>query len=123
MRKMLWAEHVLCGWAWSRVWGNDRSMWEIIVGSILPDIPMIILIMNNHRWEADEADDLDVALLYFFPHSLISLVFVPPRLRMMYALHILCDIASHTKEWSIRPFFPVLSFSIEGFYDPWKLLV
>jgi len=120
---MLWAEHVVCGWACNKVLGTDNNWFEIIIGSILPDIPMILLLLNNHRWEPHEANDPDVAMLYFLPHSLLSLLIVPQRLRALYTLHILCDIISHTKEWSIRPFFPILSFSIEGFYDPWKLLV
>lgn len=118
---MLWAEHVFCGWILARTLGSDNSWLEIVLGSILPDIPMIALLLRGHNWESKEADDLDVAILYFVPHSLITLFFVPNRLRALYALHIICDIVSHTKEWSIRPFFPIFSFSIQGFYDPWKI--
>lgn len=120
---MLWTEHVVCGWVCNKILGTDNSWIEIIIGSILPDIPMILLLLNHHRWEPHEADDTDVAILYFLPHSLLSLFVVPRRLRSLYALHILCDVISHTKEWSIRPFFPILSFSIEGFHDPWKVLL
>jgi len=58
---------------------------------------------------------------YFLPHSFVVLPLVPERFRVYYALHILCDCAAHTGEWSMRPFYPLSNFQVEGFYDPWKI--
>jgi len=90
---------------------------DIVIGSILPDVPMIILYLMG---KDVTVIDLWTCCFYFLPHSLLVLPLVPRRWRAYYALHIFCDVLSHTGEWSIRLLYPLTNFSIPGFYDPWK---
>lgn len=134
---MLWPEHVLLGYIMDYMnymdymdyMGNYGSIGEnrykksetktldIVIGSILPDVFMVVLWMFRRRVDVV---DMWTRCFYFLPHSMLVLPLVPRKWRAFYALHILCDVVSHTGEWSIRLLYPLTNFSIEGFYDPWK---
>jgi hypothetical protein len=111
---MLWPEHVLVGYMYPQ---KDPKMFDIVIGSVLPDVFMIIPFLFGN---GVNVVDIWTRGFYFLPHSLLVLPLVPPKWRTYYALHILCDVVSHTGEWSIRLFYPLTNFSIQGFYDPWK---
>ena len=117
---MLWLEHIACGYMIRKYLFPKTNFADMVIGSVLPDVPMILFLWYHH-WRTNDVDRIDIQLFYFFPHSMLSLPLIPQRWLHYYILHIFCDIISHTKEWSIRPFFPLSSFYIEGFYDPWKL--
>ena len=126
---MLWPEHVLVGYLFYKYKDNKENKdiktgyetscatRDIVIGSILPDVPMIILYLMG---KDVTVIDLWTCCFYFLPHSLLVLPLVPRRWRAYYALHIFCDVLSHTGEWSIRLLYPLTNFSIPGFYDPWK---
>jgi len=137
---MLWPEHILLGYIMDYMqymdymdyMGNygfstnrretrykkpETKTLDIVMGSILPDVFMVLLWM--FRKEVDVVD-MWTRCFYFLPHSMLVLPLVPRKWRAFYALHILCDVVSHTGEWSIRLLYPLTNFSIEGFYDPWK---
>lgn len=57
-------------------------------------------------------------IFYKIPHSFLILFFVPRSYKKIYAFHILCDILSHTGEWSIQPFYPISDISVHGIWDP-----
>ena len=132
---MLWPEHVLLGYIMdyidyidymgstkrreTRYKKPETKTLDIVMGSILPDVFMVVLWM--FRKEVDVVD-MWTRCFYFLPHSMLVLPLVPRKWRAFYALHILCDVVSHTGEWSIRLLYPLTNFSIEGFYDPWKWL-
>ena len=138
---MLWPEHVFVGYLFYKYKENKenkdnkdiktgyetsctrydtrdtRDTRDIVIGSILPDVFMVILWMLG---KDVTVIDPWTCCFYFLPHSLLVLPLVPRRWRAYYALHILCDVISHTGEWSIRLLYPLTNFSIPGFYDPWK---
>jgi len=111
---MLWPEHVLVGYMYPK---KDSKLLDIVIGSVLPDVFMVIPLLFGN---GVNVVDTWTRCFYFLPHSMLVLPLVPPRWRAYYALHILCDVVSHTGEWSIRFLYPLTNYSIEGFYDPWK---
>ena len=107
---MLWLGHIVLTKLYFGIW----TIW-----SVAPDIPMV-LILSPWNYSVSWRDMKDTNIyktLYKIPHSLFSLFFVPKKYRKIYAFHILCDILSHTGEWSIQPFFP-MSITIRGIWDP-----
>ena len=120
---MLWIEHIVVGCLAAFFLKRRDSLSTICIGSILPDLPMVLFLWGVD-WSDDRSSTLtSVRYMYFLPHSLLILPCVPSRLMIYYLLHILCDIVSHTGVWGIQPIFPLSNTSINGFYDPWKLLV
>jgi hypothetical protein len=119
---MLWPEHILIGFLVSRVMRSDTSWCSLCIGSILPDVPMLALVCaygnNVTSWPP-----VATTALYVIPHSLLVLPIVPPRYRVWYAIHIVLDLVSHTGQWGIQPFYPILSWRCQGMYDPWKYLM
>ena len=122
---MLWPEHVLVGYlyhcacstsSYTKIDDGYNTM-NIVIGSILPDVFMMILWMLG---KDVMVIDIWTRCFYFLPHSLLVLPIVPRKWRTYYTLHILCDVISHTGEWSIRLLYPLTNFAIPGFYDPWK---
>ena len=57
------------------------------------------------------------SLFYKLPHSVWALLVIPPRYRMIYVFHVVCDIVSHTGKWSIQPLYP-MNLTIHGIWDP-----
>ena len=107
---MLWLGHVVLTRLYFGIW----TIW-----SVAPDIPMILILSPwNHDVSWRDMKDTNLyTILYKVPHSFFSLLFVPKKYRKIYAFHILCDILSHTGEWSIQPFFP-MPIQIHGIWDP-----
>ena len=107
---MLWLGHLVL----TRVYFGIWTIW-----SVAPDIPMVLILSpwNHDKSWRDMKDSGLYALLYKIPHSLFCLLFVPRVYRKVCAFHILCDVLSHTGEWSIQPFFPV-KLTIHGIWDP-----
>ena len=106
---MLWFGHVVLTWLYfGRVW----TLW-----SVAPDIPMMLLLAPTCVSWNIQKDWTLYSILYKLPHSLWVLFLVPRVHRKVYAFHILCDILSHTGEWSIQPFYP-LPLKIQGVWDP-----
>ncbi len=108
---MLWLGHVLL----TRVYFGMWTMW-----SVAPDIPMILILSpwwyHDKSWREMKNTHL-YTIMYKIPHSFFCLFFVPKEYRCVYAFHILCDVLSHTGEWSIQPFFP-LPLKVRGVWDP-----
>lgn len=90
-------------------------MWSI--WSVAPDIPMILILSQWDTTWKEMKDTPMYTILYKIPHSFFSILFVPKKYRKIYAFHILCDILSHTGDWSIQPFFP-MEIRIHGIWDP-----
>lgn len=109
---MLWLGHILL----TRIYFGSVGLTDY-VWAIAPDIPMALILSHwNITW-TDMKYTYTYMLLYKIPHSFLSLAVVPKRYQMIYALHILIDILSHTGEWSIQPFFPC-KLQIHGIWDP-----
>ncbi len=107
---MLWLGHLLLTKLYFGIW----TIW-----SVAPDIPMVLILSPwNHNVSWRDMKDTNVyTILYKVPHSVFSLLFIPKKYRKIYAFHILCDILSHTGDWSIQPFFP-MPITIRGIWDP-----
>jgi len=114
---MLWLEHIAIGFLYNSIFPYSTTI-DIVVGSCLPDLFMIALPFMGKRLDCVEYPYTQ--LFYFLPHSFIVLPLVPSRLRVYYALHIVCDCMSHTGPWSMMTLYPITTWQIEGFYDPWK---
>lgn len=119
---MLWVEHVFFGITLAWFLKKRDTYRDIILGSILPDIPMVLFLSDINWDDISSASLTRVRLLYFFPHSFLILPLVPHSLRCYYILHIVCDVVSHTGVWSIQPLFPLFTLAVSGFYDPWRLV-
>ena len=114
---MLWIEHITVGLFYNYL--NHSPRMDAVVGSCLPDLFMFALPLIGKP--LDRMAYPYTQIFYFLPHSCLVLPFVPHRFRMYYGLHILCDCVSHTGEWSMMPLYPLTTWQIEGFYDPWKV--
>jgi hypothetical protein len=115
---MLWLEHIAIGFLYNSIFPYSTT-FSIVVGSCMPDVFMAALpLMGKHM---DSIEYPYTQLCYFLPHSFVVLPLVPKRLRIYYALHIVCDCISHTGPWSIMTLYPITTWQIEGFYDPWKV--
>lgn len=110
---MLWFGHIVITWLYFRRW----TIW-----SVAPDIPMMLLLAPTGVPWSVQKEWLMYSLLYKIPHSLCVILLIPKPYRSVYMFHILCDVLSHTGEWSIEPFFPLSSLKIHGIWDPvqWK---
>jgi len=106
---MLWFGHIALTWFHFGQW----TLW-----SVAPDIPMMLLLAPTCVPWSVQKDWWLYSLLYKVPHSFwFVLFFVPFEHKKVYAFHILCDILSHTGEWSIQPLYP-LPLKIHGIWDP-----
>ena len=106
---MLWLGHLIL----TRIYFGTWSIW-----SVAPDIPMVFILSPWCVPWREMKDTHIYTIMYKIPHSLFfCLFFVPRKYRGIYAFHILCDILSHTGEWSIQPFFP-FKLTIRGIWDP-----
>lgn len=120
---MLWPEHVLIGLAAAAVAFPTTPLADIVLGSILPDLGMVVPLCCGVSLAAAESDTHPLLrTCYFLPHSLLVVPLVPRRWRWFYLVHILCDLPSHTGSWSIRPLYPLSDVAVHGLYDPWKLI-
>jgi len=120
---MLWPEHILCG-ILASPFLPPSTLVDVAVGSILPDVGMVVPWSCGVSLTAPASACHTVLLLcYFLPHSLLIVPLVPRRWRWFYLLHILCDLPSHTEPWSIRPLYPLSHVAVHGWYDPWKWIV
>lgn len=107
---MLWLGHIFITYWYFRI---------LTVWSVAPDIPMVLVLSpwyHNLSWIEMKQTTL-YSIMYKIPHSFFCLILIPKRYRCIYAFHILCDILSHTGEWSIQPFFPI-NVKIHGIWDP-----
>ena len=96
----------------TRLYFGTWSLW-----ALAPDVPMMLFLTpGNIPWRVKK-DWYMYAMFYKVPHSLWALAFVPKAHRKIYAFHIVCDILSHTGQWSIQPFYP-LDITIHGIWDP-----
>jgi hypothetical protein len=112
---MLWDFHVVLGCVI-----EQKITFEIMFWSVAADIPMLLAFGPWADW-----DEVKFYKLYYYcyvlPHSLWMLFLVPARWRLLYALHIIMDVPSHTGEWSVKPLTPVLDWPVPGFYDAWRV--
>jgi membrane-bound metal-dependent hydrolase YbcI (DUF457 family) len=56
--------------------------------------------------------------LVIFP--LVWLFKLPKGVFLVYLIHLLIDIPTHSGEWAIKPFYPFSNYSINGFTDAWS---
>jgi len=109
---MLWLGHIVI----TRLWFG-RMTFQDAIWSIAPDIPMALFLTPwSYSWSEMQHWIL-YKILYKVPHSVVALTFVPRAYRKIYAFHIMCDIMSHTGQWSIQPFFP-FDMTLHGVWDP-----
>ena len=107
-KAMLWLGHLSLTWLYFRRW----TLW-----SVAPDIPMMLFLAPSSQTWSVKKEWLTYSLFYRLPHSFWALLVVPRQHRRIYAFHILCDILSHTGEWSIQPFYPY-GLAVHGIWDP-----
>ena len=126
---MLWPEHVLVGCVinYFRRCGHRDAWWKVVVGSILPDLPMFLLVcvLKYHGLSWDEPGVTEAwysRIFFFWPHSFLALFFIHADYRVYYAAHILCDVPSHRGMWSIQMLYPLSSTSMDGVYEPWRIV-
>lgn len=105
---MLWLGHVVLTW----LYFGRLTFW-----SVAPDLPMMLFLAPSYTPWSVKKDWALYILFYKVPHSLLALTVVPQRHRNIYLFHILCDILSHTGQWSIQPFYP-LEITLYGVWDP-----
>jgi len=112
---MLWGEHVMMGFLI-----EQQISFETVFWSVAPDLPMLVAFGPWANW-----GEVKFYKLYYYcyvlPHSLWCLFLVPSRYRLLYALHILMDIPSHTAEWAVQPLTPIIDWPVPGFYDAWRV--
>jgi len=109
---MLWFGHLVT----TRILFGRLNL-EDAFWSIAPDIPMALFLAPWGTPWSEMKKWTIYKILYQIPHSVVALWYVPEQYRKIYLLHILCDIVSHTGQWSIQPFFP-LETTIYGIWDP-----
>ena len=105
---MLWLGHVILTWLYF-----DR----LTVWAVAPDIPMALFLAPTYAPWSIKKEWYIYVIFYKLPHSLLALPFIPRRDRSIYLFHILCDILSHTGQWSIQPLYP-LPYTVHGIWDP-----
>jgi len=105
---MLWFGHLIT----TRLLFGTWSIW-----SVAPDIPMALVLSHYPQSWSEIRMWWLYDFLYKLPHSFWILILIPNSFRKIYAFHILCDILSHTGEWSIQPLYPFRT-KIHGYWDP-----
>lgn len=135
--------HALVGKILSSEQKSKKNIFWIIFFSVLPDLFLIPLffvlgsekgrffsIPKNVDWFGAEISHKFLYSFYDLSHSIIiALIIILPVILLLklpklafvaYLLHILLDLPTHTGEWTIKIFYPLSNYSINGFTDAWE---